>query len=309
MDFSKVSEINVRLSTDYANDQATIKLEPGYLPWRFLDEVSIELNAEPFLRYLESRGIEFSGSLFDGLVMEIQETDAYTQVLLVAPSAILTRNEVTQSFEEETTIGDIVAEIAPNFTLSIDESRYTLETYFDDSSAGKTVMEFLEEIADSIGKKVYVKGTTIYMADTLPEDELGATITLDPKWVSKDKSKKIGGTEAYTKVIARAFVADYDDVMEKEEVLIADANVELVDVVEPDDDVEDEADLQAILDKRVREIQESMTQTKITTPFDPRIKPLCQLIVDGATYIAKEVEHRISRKEWITEVTAYADSI
>jgi len=307
LDWSKISELTITLSSDFANDQAILKLLPGYLPWKFLESATIEINSEPFTTYLASREINFSDSLFEGIVMEIREADTYTQVLIAAPSTLLTRNEVTQSFEEDTSIADIVKEIAPDFHLHTDSWSASSKTYYDASSAGKTIMEFLEEIADSVDKKVYVRGFNIYMVSEMPETTT-STITLDPKWISKTGEKQTGGSDAYTKVIARGFVWVEDDVVEEEEILIPDAAKELIDVVEPEDDVEDRNDLRAILNKRVREIKEKTNTRRFEMPFDPRIKPLVKLDFEGTIYIASEVEHRITRREWTTEVIAYAAS-
>jgi len=279
LDWSKISELTITLSSDFANDQAILKLLPGYAPWKFLESATININSEPFSTYLMGRGITFSDPLFEGIVMEIREADTYTQVLIAAPSALLTRNEVTQSFEEETRISDIVKDIAPDFILHTDGWSASSKTYFDASSAGKTIMEFLEEIAESVDKKIYVRGFNIYMVDEMPETTT-STITFDSKWTSKTGEKQTGGSDAYTKVIARAFVMSEDDVIEEEEILIPDAAKELIDVVEPEDDVEDRDDLRAILSKRVREIREKTNTRKFVMPFDPRIKPLVKLDFD-----------------------------
>ena len=306
MDFSKVGEINISLSTDYANDQAIVRLLPGYSPWKFLEGVKLEIDDEPFKSYLASRGIDFSEPLFEGLVLEIIESDTFTKVLIAAPSSILTRNEVAESFEEETSIEDIIETVAPGFQVAANKNWLPgWRTYYDSSSAGKTVMELLKDIADSLDTKVYVKGWTIYFRDELSENE-GGVVYLDSNWVSKGNEKQTGGAEAYTKVVARAYVAETEDVEEEEAILIPDAVTDLIDFIKPEDDVEDYDDLIAILNERVREIKERIATRKFVMPFDPRIKPLTKLIYDGEEYIAREVEHRLTPREWITEVTAYA---
>ena len=263
--------------------------------------MTIELDSDVFTKYFDASGISFTESLFEGIVIQKSVSKDRVSYQLVAPSALLTRNECTISIEDETGIRDVVSAIAPGFSLELDDDIED-ETYENADSVGQTIMDVLQDIADTFEKKVYVRGKTIYIKSEISE-ETHETVELSESRTKADESENIGGSDAYTLIIARADI-DGDTVELKERIIEADSD--LVDVITPedDDDVDSEEKLQKFLSRRVKEVKRAMFTKQFQTLFDPRILPGGKIKFQGVEYDVLEVEHRLSPREWLTVVKA-----
>jgi len=295
LDLTKVSRIEIDRTRQQANDTAVVETLFNYSPWEFLERAKIE----------------YKGISFDGIVQQIERQGSVKTYTIAAPSILLSRNECEIAFEEEIAIEDLLREIAPEFTLHLDED---LDFYSDANSLGKIKEDIIKEIAEYYGMQYYIGDWDIYIMYELPEEiaqstnpnlvQEGGEVILSDDDIFFEKTDNLGGSEVFTKVLAKAYLDESNEPYEKEIQIIEGAGYEITEVLNSDDLSEavlpEEVD--AIAEKRAQEIREEMSKRQFTILLT-NIKPSMAIKYNGQRYSVLEVKHSIDRQSERTEIT------
>lgn len=295
LDLTKVSRTEIDRTRQQANDTAIIETLFNYSPWEFLGRAQIE----------------YKGISFDGIVQQIERKDSVKTYTIAAPSILLSRNECEVAFEEEIAIEDLLHEIAPEFTVHLDED---LDLYSDANSLGKLKEDIIKEIAEYYGMQYYIGDWNIYIMYELPDEIANSTnpdlvqegdeVLLTDNDIFFEETENVGGSEVFTKVLAKSYLDESNEPYQKEIQIIDDSGYEIVEVLNSDDlsEATTPEQVDAIAEKRAQEIREEMSRRQFTILLT-NIKPSMVVNYDGTRYSVLEVKHTINRQSERTEIT------